>query len=145
LGYPGGAALAKLAERGNKERIHFPRPMVDSPGIDYSFSGLKTFALHTVETNSKDEQTKADFARAFEDAFVETLVIKCKREWQQTGYSSLVIAGGVGANIALRHALHVMCKKQQASLFFPRMEFCTDNGAMIAYVGCQRLMAGQKD
>lgn len=145
LGYPGGAALAKLAEHGNPKRFHFPRPMIDRPGLDFSFSGLKTFALNTVETNEKDDQTKADIARAFEDAVVETLMIKCRRALQETGYSSLVIAGGVGANTALRHALHVMCKKQQATLYFPRMEFCTDNGAMIAYVGCQRLLAGEQD
>jgi N6-L-threonylcarbamoyladenine synthase len=162
LGYPGGAALAKLAERGDPKRFHFPRPMVDRPGLDFSFSGLKTFALHTAQTqltgasaqlaqpeqsaqSAQDEQTKADIARAFEDAVVETLMIKCRRALQQTQFSSLVVAGGVGANQALRHALQVMCEKQQASLFFPRMEFCTDNGAMIAYVGCQRLMAGERE
>ena len=145
LGYPGGAALAKLAERGHSDRFHFPRPMIDRPGLDFSFSGLKTFALHTVENNAQDEQTRADIARAFEDAVVDTLTIKCRRALQETGFSSLVIAGGVGANKALRHALHEMCKKHEATLFFPRMEFCTDNGAMIAYVGCQRLMAGERD
>jgi len=145
LGYPGGAALAKLAEQGHHGRFHFPRPMVDRPGLDFSFSGLKTFALHTVETNEQDDQTKADIARAFEEAVVETLVIKCRRALQETGISTLVIAGGVGANKALRHGLHILCKKQQVSLFFPRMEFCTDNGAMIAYVGCKRLMAGECD
>jgi N6-L-threonylcarbamoyladenine synthase len=145
LGYPGGAALAKLAERGNPKRFHFPRPMVDRPGLDFSFSGLKTFALHTVESNELDDQTRADIARAFEDAVVETLTIKCRRALQETGFPSLVIAGGVGANAALRHALHEMCKKHEVSLFFPRMEFCTDNGAMIAYVGCQRLLAGERD
>ncbi len=145
LGYPGGALLAKLALRGNPDRFHFPRPMVDRPGLDFSFSGLKTFALHTVEANPLDEQTRADIARAFEDAVVATLAIKCRRALQETGYSTLVIAGGVGANKSLRHALHEMCKKQQASLYFPRMEFCTDNGAMIAYVGCQRLLAGERE
>lgn len=145
LGYPGGAALAKLAERGNPKRFHFPRPMIDRPGLDFSFSGLKTFALNTVEANDSDDQTKADIARAFEDAVVETLTIKCKRALQQTGLQSLVIAGGVGANSALRHALHAMCKKREVALSFPRLEFCTDNGAMIAYVGCQRLLAGQED
>jgi N6-L-threonylcarbamoyladenine synthase len=145
LGYPGGAALAKLAEQGQAGRFHFPRPMVDRPGLDFSFSGLKTFAANTVASNAEDDQTKADIARAFQDAVVETLTIKCKRALQETGYSSLVIAGGVGANTALRHSLHEMCKKNQASLFFPRMEFCTDNGAMIAYVGCQRLMAGERE
>jgi N6-L-threonylcarbamoyladenine synthase len=145
LGYPGGAALANLAEQGNPKRFHFPRPMIDRPGLDFSFSGLKTFALNTVEANDNDDQTKADIARAFEDAVVETLTIKCRRALQQTGFQSLVVAGGVGANSALRHGLQEMCKKREVTLSFPRLEFCTDNGAMIAYVGCQRLMAGQQD
>jgi N6-L-threonylcarbamoyladenine synthase len=145
LGYPGGAALAKLAEQGEAKRFHFPRPMIDRPGCDFSFSGLKTFALHTAETHVLDAQTKADIARAFQDAVVETLTIKCRRALKETGWQRLVVAGGVGANQALRHALHEMCKKQNVSLYFPRLEFCTDNGAMIAYVGCQRLMAGERD
>ena len=145
LGYPGGALLAKLAEHGNPERFHFPRPMINRPGLDFSFSGLKTFALHTVETNQADEQTKADIARAFEDAVVATLTIKCRRALEQTNFQRLVIAGGVSANKSLRHALHEMCKKREVKLYFPRLEFCTDNGAMIAYVGCQRLMAGEND
>jgi N6-L-threonylcarbamoyladenine synthase len=145
LGYPGGAALAKLAERGNSGRFKFPRPMVDRPGLDFSFSGLKTFALNTVQAHGLDEQTKADIARAFQDAVVDTLTIKCKRALQQTGLKSLVIAGGVGANLALRASLKTLCDKHHAELFFPRHEFCTDNGAMIAYVGCQRLLAGQRD
>lgn len=145
LGYPGGAALAKLAESGNPKRFHFPRPMVDRPGLDFSFSGLKTFALNTVEQNGTDAQTKADIARAFQDAVVDTLTIKCKRALLDTGFKNLVIAGGVGANIALRQSLGEMCAKHHATLFFPRHEFCTDNGAMIAYVGCQRLLAGQTE
>jgi N6-L-threonylcarbamoyladenine synthase len=145
LGYPGGAALAKLAESGDSSRFHFPRPMIDRPGLDFSFSGLKTFALHTVQEQGLDNKTKADIARAFQDAVVETLTIKCRRALQETGYASLVIAGGVGANSALRQALHEMGKKRGISLYFPRLEFCTDNGAMIAYVGCQRLMAGARD
>ncbi|VVC75025.1 tRNA N6-adenosine threonylcarbamoyltransferase [Aquicella siphonis] len=145
LGYPGGAALAKLAERGSSGRFHFPRPMTDRPGLDFSFSGLKTFALNTIEANEKDDQTRADIARAFEEAVVETLTIKCRRALRETGLRTLVVAGGVGANTALRHALHVMCKKLEALLYFPRLEFCTDNGAMIAYVGCQRLLAGAQD
>ena len=144
LGYPGGALLAALAEEGDPTRFHFPRPMIDRPGLDFSFSGLKTFALHTVEANGCDDQTKKDVARAFQDAVVETLMIKCRRALQATKYQRLVIAGGVGANKALRHALHEMCKKQQVKLYFPRLEFCTDNGAMIAYVGCQRLLAGER-
>lgn len=147
LGYPGGAALAKLAESGDHTRFHFPRPMIDRQGLDFSFSGLKTFALRTVERYGLSDQTKADIARAFQDAIVETLTIKCRRALQETGLKRLVIAGGVGANKALRCALSVMCKKVGGGvdLYFPRIEFCTDNGAMIAYVGCQRLLAGEKD
>lgn len=145
LGYPGGAALAQLAETGNPDRFHFPRPMVDRPGLDFSFSGLKTFALNTLQKNGDDAQTKADIARAFEDAVVETMMIKCRRAIKETGFKSLIVAGGVGANLALRAGLKTMCDKHQAKLHFPRHEFCTDNGAMIAYVGCQRLLAGQHD
>lgn len=142
LGYPGGAALAALAEKGKSDRFYFPRPMVDRPGLEFSFSGLKTFAVNTAHQYGLDEQTRADIARAFQDAVVETLVIKCRRALQLTGWSRLVVAGGVGANLSLREKLHAMAKKEQAEVFFPRQEFCTDNGAMIAYVGCQRLLAG---
>lgn len=143
LGYPGGAVLAALAEKGKSERFHFPRPMVDRPGLDFSFSGLKTFAVNTATKEGLDEQTKADIACAFQDAVVETLVIKCKRALHLTGWSRLVVAGGVGANQMLRHKLQVMAVKEKAEVYFPRQEFCTDNGAMIAYVGCQRLLMGQ--
>lgn len=143
LGYPGGAALAALAEQGNSERFHFPRPMVDRPGLDFSFSGLKTFAVNTANKNGLDPQTQADIARAFQDAVVETLVIKCRRALRETGWKTLVVAGGVGANLALRAQLTSMLQKEQGKVYFPRMEFCTDNGAMIAYVGCQRLLAGE--
>lgn len=144
LGYPGGAALAKLAEQGDPKRFRFPRPMTDRPGLDFSFSGLKTFALHTVQEQGLEGQTKADIARAFEEAVVSTLVIKCRRALQETGFKRLVIAGGVGANLALRRSLGDMCEQRGVSLYFPRHEFCTDNGAMIAYVGCQRLLAGER-
>jgi N6-L-threonylcarbamoyladenine synthase len=142
LGYPGGAALAKLAEQGNPNRFHFPRPMIDRPGLDFSFSGLKTFAANTVAANGLDQQTKADIARAFQDAVVDTLTIKCKRALKQTGFKHLVVAGGVGANIALRQSLIKMANEFTATVSFPRIEFCTDNGAMIAYAGCQRLLMG---
>lgn len=145
LGYPGGALLAKLAEKGKVGRFHFPRPMVDRPGLDFSFSGLKTFALHTIQEQTLDEQTKADIALAFQTAIVDTLTIKCKRALQQTGLKHLVIAGGVGANKALRESLRELCLTRNASLYFPRSEFCTDNGAMIAYVGHERLMRGERD
>lgn len=143
LPYPGGAALARLAEKGDPRRFHFPRPMVNRPGLDFSFSGLKTFALHTVQENGRDDQTKADIARAFEDAMVDTLMIKCRRALRETGWKTLVVAGGVGANHSLRRVLQKMAQEEKAEVFFPRLEFCTDNGAMIAYVGCQRLLAGQ--
>lgn len=143
LGYPGGAALAALAEQGNPERFHFPRPMIDRPGVEFSFSGLKTFAANTISTHSLDEQTRADIARAFQDAVVETLLIKCRRALRLTGWKTLVVAGGVGANRALRHSLESMMKEEAGIVYFPRPEFCTDNGAMIAYVGCQRLLRGE--
>lgn len=145
LGYPGGAALAALADQGDPKRFHFPRPMVDRPGLDFSFSGLKTAAMLTIQSNAADTQTKADIASAFQEAVVETLTIKCKRALQETKLKSLVVAGGVGANLALRRELKELCEKSQTKLFFPRLEFCTDNGAMIAYVGCQRLLAGERD
>lgn len=141
LGYPGGAALAKLAEGGDPNRFHFPRPMVDRPGLDFSFSGLKTFANNTAMANGLDDQTKADIARAFEIAVVETLTIKCRRALKETGYKTLVVAGGVSANQALRHSL-ARFSEEGINVHFPRTEFCTDNGAMIAYAGCQRLMQG---
>jgi N6-L-threonylcarbamoyladenine synthase len=143
LGYPGGAALSLLAEQGDPTRFHFPRPMTDRPGLEFSFSGLKTFAANTVSKYGLDTQTRADIARAFQDAAVETLVIKCRRALQATGLKTLVVAGGVGANSALRAKLHDMTAKEKAQVYFPRLEFCTDNGAMIAYVGCQRLLAGE--
>ena len=137
--YPGGAALAALSEQGNPNRFHFPRPMLNRAGLDFSFSGLKTAAAQIIAKETLDEQTRADIARSFQDAAVETLSVKCQRALQVTGQKRLVVAGGVGANKALREALaHI-----GADVYFPRHEFCTDNGAMIAYVGCQRLLAGQ--
>lgn len=150
LGYPGGPVLASLAEQGREGIYKFPRPMTDRPGLDFSFSGLKTFTLNTyqkaIKENHHDElQMKADIARAFEEAVVDTLRIKCQRAIKQTGIKTLVIAGGVGANLRLRDSLKTMMEKQGGELFYPRIEFCTDNGAMIAYVGCLRLMSGQQE
>lgn len=149
LGYPGGPVLAKLAEQGDASVYRFPRPMTDRPGLDFSFSGLKTFTLNTWLEEQKqgrdNVQTKANIARAFEDAVVDSLKIKCRRAVQQTGIKTLVIAGGVGANLRLRQALSSMMDKEGGELFYPRIEFCTDNGAMIAYVGCLRLQAGQQE
>jgi N6-L-threonylcarbamoyladenine synthase len=145
LDYPGGAALAELATKGNPDRFTFPRPMTDRPGLDFSFSGLKTFALNTVTQYGLDDQTRADIAYAFEKAVVDTLVIKCRRALQLTGWQRLVVAGGVGANYSLRQRLQQLLVQEKGTVYFPRQEFCTDNGAMIAYVGCQRLLAGEKD
>lgn len=150
LDYPGGPRVAALAEKGEPGRYRFPRPMTDRPGLDFSFSGLKTFTLNTVNAEKKSaagltEQARADIALAFETAAVDTLMIKCRRALQQTGCSRLVIAGGVSANKRLRASLETMAEKQRASVFYARPEFCTDNGAMIAYAGAQRMKAGQRD
>ena len=145
LGYPGGPLLAKLAEQGDPARFKFPRPLTDRPGLDFSFSGLKTAALHTLQQQSPDPQTKADIARAFEEAAVDTLVIKCLRALDATGLRTLVMAGGVSANSRLRQRLRALAQEKKLAVFYPRPEFCTDNGAMIAYAGCQRLLAGQSN
>ncbi len=148
LDYPGGPALAKLAKQGNPKRFHFPRPMTNRPGLDFSFSGLKTFAITTLRDNTADninpQQTRADIARAFEDAVAETFAIKCKRALQQTGLKRLVIAGGVSANHTLRERLSQLAEKEGFETFYPRPAFCTDNGAMIAFAGSLRLATGQK-
>lgn len=138
LGYPGGAALAKLAELGDANRFQFPRPMLDRPGLDFSFSGLKTAVVNVVNQHPVlDHQTRADIAASFQLAVVETLMAKCRRALQATGMKSLVVAGGVGANQLLRQSLQELA---DINVFFPRLEFCTDNGAMIAYVGAQYLL-----
>ncbi|MDP2532067.1 tRNA (adenosine(37)-N6)-threonylcarbamoyltransferase complex transferase subunit TsaD [Photobacterium damselae subsp. piscicida] len=139
LDYPGGPLLSKMAENGTPGRFTFPRPMTDRPGLDFSFSGLKTFAANTIRSNGDDEQTRADIAFAFQEAVVDTLAIKCKRALKQTGLKRLVIAGGVSANKYLRQELETLMKGMKGEVFYPRTEFCTDNGAMIAYAGMQRL------
>ena len=143
LDYPGGARLSKLAEQGVPGRFHFPRPMTDRPGLDFSFSGLKTFAANTIRSEGSDDQTRADIAHAFECAVVDTLAIKCKRALKETGLKRLVMAGGVSANRRLRAQLAEMMTEFKGEVFYPRLEYCTDNGAMIAYAGLQRLKAGQ--
>jgi N6-L-threonylcarbamoyladenine synthase len=142
LPYPGGAALAALAEGGRSGQFVFPRPMLDRPGLDFSFSGLKTAALVALRGRDMLSSVRADVARGFEEAVVETLVEKSRRALLQTGHRRLVIAGGVGANRRLRERLAAMVRQVEAELFFPRSEFCTDNGAMIALAGCMRLSAG---
>ncbi len=149
LGYPGGPEIARLAENGTPGRFVFPRPMTDRPGLDFSFSGLKTFALNTWQqcrsTGDDGEQTRCDIALAFQHAVVETLTIKCRRALKQTGLKRLVIAGGVSANQALRQSLEKMLAELEGNVFYARPAFCTDNGAMIAYAGCRRLQAGQHE
>lgn len=144
LGYPGGPALAKLAEQGRVGTYKFSRPMTDRPGLDFSFSGLKTQVLLAAKKAAPlSMASKADIARGFEEAIVETLAIKCKRALLQTESNRLVVAGGVGANVRLRAKLQVDAANMGAEVFFPRPEFCTDNGAMIAFAGALRLQAGQ--
>jgi N6-L-threonylcarbamoyladenine synthase len=148
LDYPGGPELARLAKQGDPKRFHFPRPMTNRPGLDFSFSGLKTFAVNTLHENilsdhEGNHQTRADIARAFEDAVVDTMAIKCRRAIQQTGFKHLVMAGGVSANLALRERLQKVASKEGFEVFYPRPQFCTDNGAMIAFAGCLRLQAGE--
>jgi len=143
LPYPGGPQLAALAEQGRPGIFKFARPMTDRPGLDFSFSGLKTQVLLAWRDSDRSAQTRADIARAFEDAVVDTLAIKCERALDATGFETLVIAGGVGANKRLRAKLQAMAEKRGGRVSFPRPMFCTDNGAMIAYAGALRLQAGQ--
>lgn len=145
LPYPGGPALAELARRGDAGRFRFPRPMTDRPGLDFSFSGLKTFALNAVRAHASDIQSRADIARAFEEAVVDTLAIKCRRAIEQTGAGTLVLAGGVGANQRLRERLEALAKSRGVRICYPQPALCTDNGAMVAYAGCQRLMRGETE
>jgi N6-L-threonylcarbamoyladenine synthase len=144
LPYPGGPALAKLAEQGRSGVFRFSRPMTDRPGLDFSFSGLKTQVLLAWQKSDQSEQTRADVARAFEEAIVETLLIKCRRALEATGTRRLVIAGGVGANRRLRADLAAAGEKDGFRTYFPRLQFCTDNGAMIALAGAIRLASGQQ-
>lgn len=149
LDYPAGVAVSRLAEQGTPNRFVFPRPMTDRPGLDFSFSGLKTFAANTINANldesgKLDEQTCCDIAHAFQQAVVDTIIIKCKRALQQTGYKRLVMAGGVSANKQLRADLAEMMKSLGGEVYYPRPQFCTDNGAMIAYTGFLRLKHGEQ-
>jgi N6-L-threonylcarbamoyladenine synthase len=144
LPYPGGAALARLAESGRSGRFTFPRPMLDRPGLDFSFSGLKTAALVALRDRALDDELRADVARGFEEAVVDTLAEKSRRALAASGHRRLVIAGGVGANSKLRARLEAVAGEAGARLYFPRAEFCTDNGAMIALAGCLRLARGER-
>jgi tRNA N6-adenosine threonylcarbamoyltransferase len=144
LPYPGGPALAALASSGRPGVFRFSRPMTDRPGLDFSFSGLKTQVLLAWQQSDQSEQTRADIARAFEEAIVDTLLIKCRRALAETGDKRLIIAGGVGANRRLREELAAAGTKDGFKTYFPRLDFCTDNGAMIALAGAIRLAHGQR-
>jgi N6-L-threonylcarbamoyladenine synthase len=145
LPYPGGPALARLAAHGRPGRFRFPRPMLDRPGLDFSFSGLKTAVVVATRGLDLDEQTRADVAHEFQRAVVETLVAKCTRAVTQTGLSTLVVAGGVGANECLRAELNAAGRPRGWRILYPRPQFCTDNAAMIAYAGYRRLAGGEHD
>ncbi len=145
LEYPGGPLLAKLATKGDGSAVRFPRPMTDRPGLDFSFSGLKTFAANQINACDKSEQSLANIAEAFQEAVVDTLVIKCKRALKQTNHKSLVVAGGVSANLSLRGKLAELMNKNNGKVYYPRQEYCTDNGAMIAYAGYCQFMQAQQD
>jgi N6-L-threonylcarbamoyladenine synthase len=142
LPYPGGPHLARLAEQGRPNVFRFARPMTDRPGLDFSFSGLKTAVLTTLPADA-DEQTRADIAHAFQEAVTDTLLIKCERAIEATGFPGLIVSGGVGANQRLREKLKARAAQRGFAVYFPRMEFCTDNGAMIAHVGWLRRGDGQ--
>lgn len=145
LPYPGGPELAQLADSVTQSRFDFPRPMTNRPGLAFSFSGLKTAALNIVrEHEPLSDELRAEVAFAFQQAVVDTLRIKCRRALAETGYQNLVIAGGVGANRRLREVLDKSTREQNARLYFPALEYCTDNGAMIAYAGYCRLQGGAR-
>lgn len=144
LDYPGGPAVAKLAESGDASRFTFPRPMLDRPGLDFSFSGLKTSVMNALRTTEDYSQKSADIAASFQIAAVDTLSRKCERALKATGVKRLVVAGGVSANKLLRVKLDEMTARHKAAVFYPALPFCTDNGAMIAFAGAQRLLAGEQ-
>jgi N6-L-threonylcarbamoyladenine synthase len=145
LGYPGGPAIERAALNGRPGRYRFPRPMVDRAGLDFSFSGLKTAAVLAAGSTAPDAHTAADIAAEFQQAVIETLLIKTERALAQTRHRSLVVAGGVSANQVLRQLLERLAARLGVRCYFPRPEFCTDNGAMIAFAGCRRLMTGQQN
>lgn len=145
LPYPGGPALAELADAGRPGRFKFPRPMLDRPGLDFSFSGLKTAVVVAVRDLQLDETLRSDVAAEFQAAVVETLVAKSERALKQTGLRTLVVAGGVGANQSLRRELTQLGQRRGVRVVYPRPEFCTDNAAMIAYAGYRRLAGGEHD
>ncbi|EPE37747.1 tRNA threonylcarbamoyladenosine biosynthesis protein [Candidatus Photodesmus katoptron] len=144
LGYPGGPLISHLAQKGTPGRFRFPRPMINHPGLNMSFSGLKTSAANIISVSRNDEQTQADIAYAFQEALCDILIIKCKKALQQTGIKRIVIAGGVSANQRLRKSIEDLAKEIGGTAYYPRIEFCTDNAAMIAYAGMKRLKISKK-
>ncbi|MEX0941344.1 MAG: tRNA (adenosine(37)-N6)-threonylcarbamoyltransferase complex transferase subunit TsaD [Pseudomonadales bacterium] len=146
LGYPGGPAIAALAKAGDPDRFRFPRPMTDRPGFDFSFSGLKTFTMNTkADLSPLTGQDKADIACAFQLAVADTIRIKCRRAFIETGLNQMVIAGGVSANLVMRSTLDELTNELGCRIYYPDLKFCTDNGAMIAYAGYERLKAGHTE
>jgi len=145
LPYPGGPQLARLAGSGRAGAFTFPRPMLDRPGLEFSFSGLKTAVLHAVRAREMSDGVKADVACAVQEAIVETLAVKALRALEQTGLDVLVVSGGVSANQRLRARLAEVVRHRGARVYYPRTEFCTDNAAMIAVAGLARLASGQHD
>jgi N6-L-threonylcarbamoyladenine synthase len=145
LPYPGGPQLAHLAASGRADAVSFPRPMLDRPGLEFSFSGLKTAVLHAVRAQPLTEQARADLARGVEEAIIDTLTVKALRALEYTGLTTLVVSGGVSANTRLRERLSVAAGRHGARVYYPRIEFATDNAAMIAVAGLKRLAAGQHD
>ena len=144
LPYPGGPELSRLAAAGTAGAFHFPRPMLDRPGLEFSFSGLKTAVLHALRGRDLDGRLRADVARAVQEAIVETLTVKAERALEQTGLQALVVSGGVSANLALRAELASAAARHGARVYYPRIDFCTDNAAMIAMAGLHRLRAGER-
>ena len=144
LPYPGGPQLAALAQHGRAGAVHLPRPMLDRPGYEFSFSGLKTAVLLATRAQPLDAQRRADIARGVQEAIVDVLCTKALRALAETGHRSLVVAGGVGANLELRARLRAAVTARGSQVFFPRSEFCTDNAAMIAMAGLLRLRAGER-
>jgi N6-L-threonylcarbamoyladenine synthase len=145
LPYPGGPELARLAEHGKPGTFHFPRPMLDRPGLEFSFSGLKTAVVHAVRGREMTDTLKADVAEGVQLSIVETLTAKALRALEATGLDALVVSGGVSANRSLREKLAEAARRQGARVYYPRIEFCTDNAAMIAVAGLARLKAGEHD
>jgi len=146
LNYPGGPAIAQLALTGDNNRFKFPRPMTNRPGLDFSFSGLKTHTMNTIhDLEPASDQDRADIAVAFQTAVVDTIRIKCERALEHTGLRTLVVAGGVSANVELRKKLRMVEKKLSCEIHYPAADLCTDNGAMIAYAGFERISSGQTE